>query len=176
MIIAFSNFTRYNITLRQESTLFEELKHVEQYLKIYSFRQAGRVKCEVSKDPDVPNISVPFCILQPIAENCLKHGFAKITDKIHIAVHASVHPAGVEITIKDNGLKISKEDLDRIEALLQTDVGDRKGIGLANVNDRILYYCGDGYGITFSAAEPKGLICHLLLKDVGPQRNGGIVS
>ena len=170
IILAFSSFIRYNITLRHKSTLFEELDHIKRYLQIYQYRKSNRISYQVSLDKNVHNISCPFFIFQPIIENCMKHGMKGMQSMpLFIEVNVKLHEAGVEVIISDNGVGMNKTQIETINAKMKQPISygetepKENRVGLNNVNNRIRYFYGNNYGISFSEDAVNQLSCHILL-------------
>ena len=55
--------------------------------------------------------------------------------------------------IEDNGVGMTEE---MCREILQRESGDRTGIGIKNVNDRIKIYFGEEYGITIASELDEG--------------------
>ena len=60
---------------RQEVRLSEEIAFVEAYLDIERERFGGRLAMRIDADPDTLDALVPALFLQPLVENCVRHGF-----------------------------------------------------------------------------------------------------
>src|SRR5690606_29903368 len=60
-----------------EVTVAEELEMLERYLDILEIRFAGRLQTRIVTDPEVRDALVPNLILQPLAENAMKHGVGR---------------------------------------------------------------------------------------------------
>ena len=58
-------------------TLREELAAIDEYLDIEVIRFGSRLAVKKSIAPDTLDIVVPSLLLQPLVENCIKHGFAR---------------------------------------------------------------------------------------------------
>jgi len=168
MLFALSRLMRYNMSMRRESTIIHEINHIKNYLFIYHSRQKNRISFNVEVDEQFQDIPCPFCILQPIVENSIKHGIKHATDSVHIDISLVEAPLGVTVLVKDTGGGISTEKIRELnEALRHESEIDRTNIGLniglGNVNSRIKYYYGDKYGLSFSKNEPQGVICEIKL-------------
>ena len=55
--------------------------------------------------------------------------------------------------VEDNGVGMPQE---QCEEILQKDSGDKAGIGIKNVNDRIKIYFGEEYGIKIQSELDEG--------------------
>ena len=58
-------------------TLREELEAIDEYLDIEVIRFGPRLTVKKSIAPDTLDLIVPSLMLQPLVENCIKHGFAR---------------------------------------------------------------------------------------------------
>lgn len=87
MLVMLGQFLRYNISLRQESRLMDELDHARRYVSIYQHRIRNSVTWALEVDESVPNVTCPTCMLQPIVENILKHGLRDMRQPLNIRLH-----------------------------------------------------------------------------------------
>lgn len=166
MLFTLSRFLRYNISLREESSLEEEFEHARNYVLIYQYRIHHMITFRIRRDDDVPGIRCPVRILQPIVENSLKHGITGLHDPIHVDVHAWCGEDGVCIDVTDDGCGMSDETLTALNARLETATLRRQDqpdehVGLENVNARIKYFYGAAYGLHLFHAEPRGMLCRI---------------
>ena len=104
-------------------TVAAEAALVERYLGIEQMRFGERLKARIDVAPDAEAALVPPLLLQPLAENAVRHGIATLVD-------------GGEVTI---GVTRSG---DRIEVTVENpfDADGRRagtGVGLANVRARL---------------------------------------
>ncbi len=79
MIVRLRDFLRRVVedSDRQQVPLGEELEFAERYLDIQKVRFAERLQFSVSVPRELLLAQVPSLILQPMAENAVKHGIAK---------------------------------------------------------------------------------------------------
>jgi len=161
MLFILSRFLRYNISLRRESTLLDELTHIRNYLQIYHYRQSCQILFTVDIPDDFANFRCPFCILQPIVENSMKHG-QKLGEPLTITVCAFSDEDMVYVEVFDSGKGMSGQELEDLNQKLQNSSEERLhadgSIGLMNVNYRLKYFYGDRCGLRFRLVE-NGLIC-----------------
>ncbi|TCO77970.1 sensor histidine kinase [Marinisporobacter balticus] len=149
IVFSFAELLRY--TLKKNSTHLvyfkDEIQYIENYLKIQSMRLCDRLKYKIEIEEELKNVMIPFMILQPIVENAINHGIEKKKDGGSIEIVGYKLNDKVVIKIKDDGVGISKEELNM---LLYENKKHRKdtfstGIGLNNINKRLGYYFGETY-------------------------------
>lgn len=166
MLYTLGYFLRYNISMREESRLQDELDHIRHYLCIYQYRLNNVISYDIEEEEDLPNVRCPFSILQPIVENCLGHGIKGAKALLHIRVVVTKDEGCVRVDISDNGVGMAPEDLcalnERLAYATETrEVGEH--VGLNNVNARLRYYYGPGHDLSFSANPGGGVTCHIRL-------------
>lgn len=166
MLFMLGRFIRYNISLREESHLRDEFEHIQHYISIYQYRVHHMLSLDIRCDEDVPNVLCPVRMIQPIVENCLKHGIKGIKDPLHVQVHAFCCEDGLCIDVSDDGVGLPPQEMAQLNERLKNPCPRTKDqadvhVGLDNVNARIKYYYGPAYGLSFHPAEPTGLICRI---------------
>ncbi len=178
MLFVLGRFLRYNISLRRESVLKDELTHIENYLMIYRYRVQNLIDFSIKAPETLPleSIRCPFCMLQPIVENCLKHG---IRDGVSLTIAIEIREEGENllVTVTDNGTGMPKEDIDAMnESFLSHESREEAGdvhVGLGNVNARLKYFFGHGYGLRLISNEPVGLIAQIRIAKTPKQNAPG---
>lgn len=105
MTLLLSKFFRYN-TNRQNhhlTTLGEELEMVETYLEIEKVRFGKRLQYQVTLPDTARQYLVPRFLLQPLVENALKHGIAKLPEEGKLSLEVQQEENQLKITLADNG-------------------------------------------------------------------------
>jgi two-component system sensor histidine kinase YesM len=162
MLQVLARFLRYNISLRPESSLDEEINHIERYLMIYQYRMGGRIEFSVNRPANAPldKARCPFCMLQPLVENCLRHGM-RDDSPLRVALAIEQCGDGWMISIEDNGSGMRPEEIRAMNATLENAApakqSVREQVGLINVNSRIKYFYGPAYGLSLEANGLNGL-------------------
>lgn len=92
-------------------SLEDEIEYTKQYLKIQQLIKPGLFTygIKIGNNVDVYGIQLPTMLLQPIVENCIKHGFKKIERGGHIDISISQDKTILKIEISDNGIGLSKD-------------------------------------------------------------------
>lgn len=97
-----SDFFRYNIqSQKQEATVSEELGLVDNFVYIMKVRFGKRLEFEKDIPPVEFNQLIPMMTLQPLVENCIKHGLQNTTGKVLLKV--TEDDDFVYISVSDNG-------------------------------------------------------------------------
>lgn len=86
---------------------------------------------------------VPKLLLQPLVENCFKHGFHKRSPWI-IRVQGACDETSWQVSVSDNGVGFSDEALAMLEGAFAANRGDfadggPDSIGLGNIFHRLKY-------------------------------------
>jgi two-component system LytT family sensor kinase len=88
---------------RQEVTLGEEICYLEHYFALQRMRLNGRLDVTLSVMPDVKHVYIPTLLLQPLAENAIRHGIAGRAAGGCISVEARRVDGRVDIRVSDDG-------------------------------------------------------------------------
>lgn len=111
-------------------TLAEEVRGVQEYLRIEQHRFGERLRTSFETDPSSAEWRVPVFILQPLVENSIRHGLEKMKGVCDIAVMAHVAESHLVLEVRNSGVWRPEET-------------GRQGVGLKNVRHRLdLVYCG----------------------------------
>lgn len=146
-----AEFFRYNVKKNKETvTLEEEIELVDNYIYILNVRFSGDIQYEKRIEEEVKGqlsrIRIPSMILQPIVENCINYGIRNIEWQGLVVLSVYERENYVCISIKDNGIGISKEMLSGImnNQIKESDVStDSNGVGLNNVISRLQLFFDD---------------------------------
>ena len=135
MIIRLSDFLRTSLGKKQQEkhTLQAELNQMRLYLEIERVRFGDRLELKENIQEECLKLFLPNMILQPLYENAIKHGLYEMLETLTIETSVSCTPKSLNIAIKNN--------YDGHETN-----GNRKGIGLVNVENRLkLFYGAEGH-------------------------------
>jgi len=149
LLTSLSAMMRYSMDMREEMVPFsKEINHSQSYLALQKQRFEDELDVTLTLDPNTYEILVPKMILQPIIENCFKHGFSDNMEDAKITIRSYREDDYLVLIVQDNGKGISRERLERIRNRLYHNKGRKAGkegesIGLKNIYDRLqLYYGG----------------------------------
>jgi two-component system LytT family sensor kinase len=105
MTIALADLFRYSINYSQNnySTVNDEVGMTEVYLQIEKIRFEDQLNYSVSVDEEAGHFLIPRFILQPLAENAVKHGLKVTGQMTEIYLEIRKSENGLVIHIADNG-------------------------------------------------------------------------
>ena len=153
MIASLGEILHYTIDhTNGETTLAQELQHVQNYLGFYQRRFPGRFTYAISCEDSLLHHRVMKYLLQPIVENSVKHGFRdkKAGGSIRIEVRRGESALLCEVT--DNGCGIGAGRLREIRQNMELAMHS-PAVGIANTNARIRIRYGPSYGIELESRE-----------------------
>ena len=156
-----AQFYRYNMKKSQETvTIGEEIEMVDSYIYILNVRFAGDIHYEKKVDESLLFVEMPGMILQPIVENCVNHGIREMGDRGKILLSVYRVEDSVCISVKDNGIGMSQETIDKVMSGTFREEGmaaGSNGIGMDNVISRMRLYTGNENVMDISSeGEGKG--------------------
>ncbi|WP_432407653.1 sensor histidine kinase [Wukongibacter sp. M2B1] len=160
IVFSFAEMLRYTLkkNMNQMVSLWEEVQHIERYLKIQSMRLGDRLTYEIIVADEIKKIRIPFMTLQPFIENSINHGLDPKESGGKIRVNGYSIEDKVIVKISDDGVGISRDKLDII--LNSEDKGNldslSTGIGINNVRKRLVHRFGPMYDIQISSKSEIG--------------------
>lgn len=153
-------------------TIETEQEVLSQYMLIQSYLCHNTIHYCFEVNQDDRYLMIPKNILQPLVENCIKHGLLPhknqetrqlLDGTISIEVKSS--DSMLNITISDNGIGITSEKtwqyFDRpLQEITETNA---EHIGIYNIRKRLSYLYGDHYHLSAQNNPDGGCTITLLL-------------
>lgn len=131
---------------QQKVQLDQEIEHVGNYLGIEAVRFRDRLSVKFDVPDELGEALVPSMILQPLAENAIKHGLDSQDEGVEIIVTAKRMNGSLILSVVDDGHGCPDVE----KALL------RGGIGLQNVRERLRNLYGERGNMHASSPDPGG--------------------
>jgi two-component system LytT family sensor kinase len=128
-----------------EVPLGDEIAFVERYLAIEQVRFRDRLRVHWDIAPDTTNAIIPRLLLQPLAENAIRHAIGRSSTAGLVAIASARHGDWLEITVTDDGPGPAANR-------------DNGGLGLATARARLRHIYGPLADVTLSRAESGGAI------------------
>jgi len=129
------------------SPLRDELDFIEDYLSIEVARFGEKLRFEKEVDAGSLDMLVPSMLLQPLVENCVKHGLSNKIEGGTIWLRARRVDGRLYLVVEDDGVGIPEPKLAK---LLEN------GVGVNNVNDRLKVLFGADYRMWIDSHPGKG--------------------
>lgn len=153
MIAGLSELLRYSLDHagEQRVALAAEVAITERYLEIERLRFPDRMTYELDVPDEVRRAAVPMLLLQPLAENAVRHGVARIAAGGRVSIRAWRAGERLHLEVRNSGA---------------LDAEPRKGVGLRNTQARLRHLYGDDHHFELRAAsgeEGEGVIVEVSL-------------
>ncbi|WP_424493817.1 sensor histidine kinase [Salinimicrobium sp. GXAS 041] len=128
-----------------EITLEKELQTLDYYLNILNIRFSDHLKITRDIDEAILSTKIPALLLQPLIENSIKHGYSYGHTDLEIYISAYREGKYIVLKVENDGEKITEEHAGLL----------KKGVGLANLNDRLKNLYGNHY--SFEVRNRQGV-------------------
>ncbi|MBH5318501.1 sensor histidine kinase [Paenibacillus sp. GSMTC-2017] len=165
MVRRLSNLLRTSMHHSEEISIKQEVEHVRSYLEIQKYRFEELFTYELVVPEEAFEYSILKLTLQPLVENSIQHGFDGYEDgQGVISIIVTVEPQKIIITASDNGIGMNHDVLYKLTEGYspsskkhdEAEMGERRGLGIRNVADRLRIHYGTGYGMMICSSEGCG--------------------
>lgn len=154
LLTDFADYLRYSFSTKGDyATVAAELQATQTYLELQRARFDDRLEITVRMAPEILPVALPFLVVQPIVENAVRHGLERKAGRGHISVSGFGEGPLCVIEIEDDGVGM-EPDLAR--AVLAGTGPPAKGVGLANVDQRLRAVYGPEHGLLIETAPDSG--------------------
>lgn len=163
---------RYSMEWKRDHVMLgDEIQQVRHYVSVMSIRYDGRLDLQLSITPECLKQESLKMSLQPVVENAIKHGMSRMHSSdgnLVITISAVRRDQACVIEITDNGCGIPEEKLGLLNRMLRMEESayqdvrqlfvrknnhHSNGIGLRNVDQRLVMSYGTEYGIQIESQE-----------------------
>ena len=155
--IQLANFMRFNLNLVSKPLIIleRECEHLESYIEIIEARFSKRIKINLEIDSGLSHVLIPPSTIQPIVENAIEHGLNKVVQNGIVSIIIKRIDDLIQISIIDNGKGFTEEEINELakHRKRETHVG---GVGLYNVNQRLISLLGEKYKLQFRNVKNNG--------------------
>ena len=162
-LMLLSTYYRYMTTIGNDYTnLKGEMDFVGSYMDIMKLRFPNKLTCEIHVDPCLYNLRIPPLLIQPLAENCTKHGFTdrRKSFKVEISIYEQDSAAVIEVL--DNGGGFPEKyvgTFDRIHPMPEYVQDSDNHVGMVNIYRRLMMQYGEDASISIGHREEKTFVC-----------------
>lgn len=156
MVTKLSEFLRYSLDKdpMKKVTLESEIQALQLYLSIEKVRFEDRLDLNFKVSDNCQHALVPSMILQPLAENAIKHAIAVQEQGGSITIVVNRFADDLLIEVADNG-----PGADIIEGNLHRE----SGVGLVNTRERLQALYNGKFSLVVAHNQPSGVKVNLRL-------------
>ncbi len=144
-------------------TVKEEFELAEKFVFIHKLRRKGLIESSYEIEEGCENYLVIKFLLQPLLENAIIHGFEGRHGMGKLHVSAKKIGDKLELSIRDNGNGMTKEEIDNLLSGNVDKIGKYNSIGVKNVQERIHLIYGEEYGISYNSVKGEFTLVTVLL-------------
>ncbi len=153
LILALGNMLRYGMERTKEKVLIgDEISYIKDYLMFYKVRFPALFEYEIEYKDEILKYKTIKFILQPIVENCFKHGFHDRKEGGRIRISIEEQSSGIYFSITDNGSGIEEDKVKEMNRQKEMHDMDHH-IGILNTAMRIQLAYGPEYGLKIESKE-----------------------
>ncbi|NLW59294.1 MAG: sensor histidine kinase [Firmicutes bacterium] len=152
------------IRFRQEwVTVAEEVSFIKDFLTIQQYRFGPEFQYTMEIDPAVLERKIPKLVIQPFVENACLHGIEGIdgVGKVEFALRLKGNK--LHCVVKDNGIGISAEKLQRLWADIKNEEPQAANIAIRNIYHRLSLYFGTDFNLVIDSREKEGTTISLII-------------
>lgn len=122
------------------TTLENELEYIRKYVHIEKARFGDKISYH--EQIEVPlDVQIPRLIIEPLVENAIRHGISKKKGGGQVKLKVVQSPGGIMIEVSDSGAGMTEEKLKDVFH------GESRGVGLKNIQDRLVRLGGTGLNV-----------------------------
>lgn len=136
-----------------EIALRREIEFVSKYLAIEQTRFGDRLTSSLDISPDTLDALVPTFMLQPIVENCVRHGIEPQTSPGNISITSALNDAKLTIQVEDTGAGLPNPEARQ----------HGSGLGLKNTRDRLERLYPDAFDLLITPRRPNGFLVTIVI-------------
>jgi LytS/YehU family sensor histidine kinase len=137
----------------QQVSLKEEMDFLEKYIEIQQTLLQHRLKVEIDIAPETLDAVVPNMILQPLAENAIRHGIAPSLSGGTLRIASQRENGNLRLTVRDDGAGLNA----------YSEIVKSEGIGLSNTCTRLRQLYGNAYSFQISEPQNGGVLVSIAI-------------
>jgi len=154
VVAGLGDLLRRALEHRQEAmeTLELELEFLRRYFEIERIRFQDRLEIKYDIDPECLKAAVPCLLLQPLAENAMKHGISRDATARLLRIGAHRDKNHLVLTVYNDGPALPRDELI-----------NGPGIGVQNTRARLHMLYGDEARFELRDHAPRGVLARVTL-------------
>lgn len=104
---------------RERVPLYRELNSIQEYIVLMNARYNDKFQVNVNVSDSDRNLFVLKLLLQPVVENCIKHGLRQKEGRGTMDINVRRFDDYLEIIVMDDGIEMTQEAAERIRTMLE---------------------------------------------------------
>ncbi|WNS41415.1 sensor histidine kinase [Paenibacillus sp. MMS20-IR301] len=163
---------RYGIVRSEELvTIRDELDHVRNYLDMLQIRFPDKFSLQIQVQEQLLSFPVIKLVFQPIVENAVFHGLEPKQGPGRISITGWAEGDQAVFSVEDNGVGMDEVTLRALNSSLSGGAdGEKFGIGLRNVNERLRLDYGSPFGLRVESVQGSGTRVTLRIEALSSHR------
>lgn len=163
--MALSKVFRFAVKEDNIVTVQDEINYIKEYATIIDYRFMGKIEVSIDVDEQLYSKKVIKLMLQPLVENAVFHGLEQQIEDGEVKVTVCREwDHYIKFLVEDNGCGIEEQKLESIRETLDSTTS-RKGIGLANIYQRLKLFYGDDMIFEIKSKQGEGTRIIIVVPD-----------
>lgn len=164
-----ADILRYSVmNAGEETTVRGELYWLRQYVRLQQERIGKEILIEEDVPEDIKNRKLHKLLLQPFAENSIRHGFRDQQGECRLLIRMAQEEGLLHIVIEDNGKGIGERELEKI----RKKEPENGHVGIENVRKRLQLYYSSRASLEFESVPGEFTRVHMYI----PTEKGGDID
>jgi len=165
LLIELSHYLRGSFDFQNRDRLvplYKELELVESYVHLEQARFEDRLVVKYEVQPDI-RLFLPPLTIQPLVENAIRHGVMERAAGGTVRLHIFQEGDDVIVRVQDDGVGIPPDRMAQVKSGRTEGPG---GVGLQNINRRLMSLYGQGLNIQSHVGSGTQIQFHIPLNQV----------
>ena len=148
-------------------TIRDELEIAELYLRMEALCKNYIFDWSINMDEGIEHFMICKFTLQPILENCIRHGLRSDNSHLHITINLTYENDMILILISDNGIGIPPDRLSALqEDLTRKTVRYDRHFGISNINARIASPLQEFGTVSIESTQSEGTTVRIRIPQI----------
>jgi len=170
--IALSKVFRFAVKGDNIVALRDEIEYIREYATIIEYRFMGRIEVDIDADEELYDKKVIKLILQPLVENAVFHGLEQKMEDGEVIVRIRKKWENyIAFFVEDNGCGMEEEKVRQLISSLRNGK-DQKGVGMANIYQRLKLFYGDEVVFEIKSRPGEGTRVMIVVPDHVEEQKG----